>query len=74
MKYTRFTPEKGKIYKNKGGGTFKCLRGFQGNAVMVNVLSGWTFKANGCLEYEDGSIEWDYSTGGHFESLEGVTK
>lgn len=63
----RITPERGKIYRNKGGGKFLCIRGFDGNAVMQNIASGWTFKANGVIQYEDGTIEWDYSTGGHFE-------
>ena len=36
---------------------------------MQNIASGWTFKANGVIQYEDDSVEWDYSTGGHFERL-----
>lgn len=69
MNRTRITPEQGMVYKNKGGGEFLCIKGFAGNAVMQNVASGWTFNANGIILYEDGSIEWDYSTGGHFEQL-----
>lgn len=65
----RITPERGKVYKNKGGGKFLCIRGFDGNAIMQNIASGWTFKANGVIQYEDGAVEWDYSTGGHFERL-----
>lgn len=63
------TPEREKIYKNRGGGEFRCIRGLDGNAVMQNIASGWTFKANRIFQYEDGTIEWDYSTGGHFERL-----
>lgn len=66
MRGKRITPEQGKIYKNKGGGTFLCIRGFGGNAIMSNTASGWTFKAHGVIQYDDGSIEWDYSTEGHF--------
>lgn len=69
MSSKRITPEQGKVYKNKGGGDFLCIRGFNGNAIMQNIASGWTFKANGVVQYEDGSIEWDYSTEEHFESL-----
>lgn len=69
MNGKRITPEQGKVYKNKGGGEFLCIRGFDGNAIMQNIASGWTFKANGVIQYEDGSVEWDYSTGGHFERL-----
>ena len=68
MQGKRITPERGKIYKNKGGGKFFCIRGYRNNAVMQNVASKWTFKATGVIQYEDGTIEWDYSTGGHFNS------
>lgn len=59
--------EIGKTYANKGGGTFRCLR-YEGNNSykMVNVLSGWTFYAHNITMYSNGSIEWDYSTGGYF--------
>ncbi len=66
-KRQRITPEQGKIYTNKGGGEFICLRGYKGDAVMKNTKSGWTFKAHGVQQYENGTIEWDYSTGGHFD-------
>lgn len=65
----RITPEQGKIYRNKGGGEFFCIRSRDNNAVMQNTASGWIFKANGVIQYKDGSIEWDYSTGGHFERM-----
>lgn len=67
MKRTRFTPEAGKTYENEGGGSFHCLSsGPAGEAVMQNVASLWTIDAHGCGIYEDGRIDWDYSTGGHF--------
>jgi len=68
---TKFTPEVGQIYRNQGGGTFRCLEvaGSLGEykAFMQNVKSLWTFLASGCGMYEDGTIDWDYSTGGHFD-------
>lgn len=70
MKGKRITPERGKIYKNKGGGEFLCIRGYDGDAIMQNIASRWTFVAHGIIQYDDDSIEWDYSTGGHFERLE----
>lgn len=69
MSGTRITPKRGKIYKNKGGGEFLCIQEADGSAVMQNIASGWTFKANGVVQYEDGTVEWDYSTEGHFERL-----
>lgn len=65
-----FTPKTGEVYENQGGGTYRCLWGRTGagcrEAKMQNVKSGWTFIAHGCGIYEDGRIDWDYSTGGHF--------
>ena len=65
-KREKFTPKAGEIYRNQGGGTFRCLRsGYStGNATMQNVKSGWTFSAHGCGIYEDGTMDWDYSTSG----------
>lgn len=67
----RFTPEQGHVYENQGGGFYACLKvgGFlpDQSAVMMNVLSHWEFTAHDCGQYEDGKIDWDYSTGGHFK-------
>ena len=67
-----FTPERGKIYKNQGGGTFRCLASSRtaGRATMRNTASGWTFVAHDCGIDPDGTIDWDFSTGGKFEQLE----
>lgn len=71
MKREKFTPKVGSIYRNNGGGTYKCIdtRYFDGEAKMQNTASGWTLNAHGCGIYEDGSIDWDYSTEGHFERI-----
>lgn len=66
----KFTPTEGTEYKNAGGGSFRCLSAGKGlpayYATMQNVASGWTFEAHGCGIYRDGTIDWDYSTGGYF--------
>ena len=70
-KREKFTPEEGATYRNAGGGVFKCIRIiYEGTAIMRNVMSGWTIMAHGCGLYEDGTIDWDYSTGGTFEKEE----
>lgn len=74
MKYStrkQFTPKPGMIYRNNGGGTYKCIETgyFDHGAKMQNTVSGWTLNAHGCGIYEDGSIDWDYSTEGHFEKI-----
>lgn len=64
-----FRPKVGHVYENEGGGSFRCIdlfNFFYNDAVMRNVKSGWTFVAHGVGIYEDGRIDWDYSTGGYF--------
>lgn len=63
----KFNPEQFRSYKNSGGGEYVCLRSDgDGNAIMKNVASRWTFIAHGCGIYPDGTIDWDHSTGGYF--------
>lgn len=69
MKKTRinFTPSIGQVYANEGGGTYECIKiNSNGLPTMRNVASGWTLIAHGIAIYDDGKIDWDYSTGGHF--------
>ena len=54
-----YWPSRGAVYRNHGGGIGVCAR-------MENVESGWTFQANGIHRYPDGSIDWNFSTGGRF--------
>ncbi len=70
MKSKKFRPVIDKVYENKGGGLYRCIYYAADNVpVMQNVNTGWTLKANGICVYEDGKIEWDYSTEGHFEEV-----
>ena len=70
-----FTPVKGEIYRNAGGGRYLCESdGSHEAAWMTNVASGWSFTAKGIVRYENGTIEWDYSTGGQFLPIEGERK
>ena len=74
MARKHFTPERGTIYDNHGGGTFVCVgvpyRCHIGIAArMQNIKSGWTFTARGIHKYEDGTIDWDYSVDGQFKEV-----
>lgn len=75
MSKSNFVPLMLKVYHNKGGGDFKCIgtgvsnRGSYGYR-MQNIKSGWTFLAHGIVQYENGDIEWDFSTGGEFLPIE----
>lgn len=70
-----FTPQPETGYRNQGGGIFDCIGTpdpEHADAVLMrNRASGWTFYAHGIGIYDDGSIDWDYSTDGHFESVRG---
>ena len=35
-------------------------------AYMERVKDGWSLTAHGVIQYADGAIEWNYSTGEHF--------
>lgn len=60
------------IYRNRNGKDYICITPSylpckEGEEKMRNMETGWTFRAHGIILYDDGTIEWDYSTGGHFE-------
>ena len=58
----RIVPTIGKIYTNRGGGEFLCKNVLEnGEAIMIRVSDGWRLRAHGVCQYEDGTIEWDYS-------------
>ena len=64
-----FNPTPDTIYTNKGGGSYICLEAeghFRAKFQRVDKYK-WTFTAHGCQMYDDGTIEWDGSTGGHYE-------
>ena len=67
MKYEpNFIPTPGAVYHNAGGGDFLCIFVQDNRPFFVNVKSGWTFEAHCVNLYENGSIDWNHSTGGHF--------
>lgn len=35
-------------------------------AMVRSTITGWTMIVHGTNMYEDGSIDWDFSTGGHW--------
>lgn len=73
MTRKKFTPARGEVYQNAGGGEFVCLASYPsdapGIAVMQNVKSGWACLCKGCGVYDDGKIDWDYSLDGMFMRL-----
>lgn len=63
-----FDPKPGETYRNQGGGNYICekISVWNGLPRMRNTASGWTFDAHGVGIYDDGTIDWDFSTGGYF--------
>lgn len=69
-KYIKLEP--GRVYRNRNGKDYRCITPSylpcrDGEEKMQNVETGWTFRAHGITIYEDGTIEWDCSSGGYFE-------
>lgn len=57
----------GAAYLNRNGYKYLCKSVCQSNKATFERLSdGWTLIAHGVHFYEDGTIDWDYSTGGYF--------
>jgi len=64
-------PEEGKVYKNRNGWRYLCVgapgpQDTSDAATMQRVTDGWTLKAHNVYQYPDGTIEWDFSTEGHW--------
>ena len=60
-------PVEGRIYMNNNSSAYRCTRRINSEtAVMVRETDGWTLIAHQVRRLENGSIEWDCSTGGHW--------
>ena len=69
---TIFTPKAGQKYLNDNGTVYTCLRSWPGDLpgeAIMQSPGGWTFTAHSCGLYDDGTMDWDYSTGGSFEEV-----
>ncbi len=57
----------GEVYTNRNGSAYRCTSvSGPGRAILERVTDRWTLLTHGITVYEDGTIEWDYSTGGHW--------
>lgn len=80
MRATYIKPEIGQIYTLRGGGKYRCLwvwntdKVEQGecSAVLIRDKDGWKLTVHGVQQNADGTIEWNYSTGGHWTN--GIVK
>ena len=68
----RIIPREGVVYENRNGWRYLCVaspteKDTDDAATMQRVSDGWTLKGHNVYLYPDGSIEWDFSTEGHWE-------
>lgn len=56
----------GAVYRNRNGSDYRCLEVYGGLACMERVTDRWTLIAHGVRQYANGTIEWDYSSGGRW--------
>lgn len=57
----------GKTYENRNGSKYRCVATLgPGKALLERVTDRWSLIAHGITLYDDGMIEWDYSSGGHW--------
>lgn len=67
-------PEIGQTYTLRNGGEYRCLWVWdtdkvhlgECSAVLIRDKDGWKLTAHGVQQNEDGTIEWNYSTNGHW--------
>ena len=54
-----FVPVPGRLYVNRNGCVYKCLRlNADGDPVLMRMDTGWLLTATGCRVYHDGQIDW----------------
>lgn len=57
----------GSVYINRNGSKYLCKAMKEpGCYIMQRIKDDWTLVAHIITQYEDGSIEWDYSTNGYW--------
>ena len=83
MKSERSLLKVGELYElhtdrqDHKGQVLECLRILTDDyyspysAVVRSTITGWTMMVHGTNIYEDGTIDWDFSTNGYF-SIKGV--
>lgn len=76
-------PAVGQIYSNRNGGQYRCTGSAayaddvqrdravalgEHRASMLRLSDGWLVEVHGLHQYEDGTVEWNRSSGGSFQS------
>ena len=72
MEKKYFIPVVNDIYTNRNGSQYRCtdrvtgIRPCETRAYFTRLSDGWSLTAHGPQIYDDGTIEWNYSTGGYW--------
>ena len=72
-----FVPVVNRVYTNRNDKQYRCTGFVEGScpwetvAYFTRLSDGWSLAAHGPQIYEDGTIEWNYSTGGHWAEEKG---
>ena len=72
MERKYFIPVDNRVYTNRNNKQYRCTGFVEGScpwetvAYFTRLSDGWSLTAHGPQIYEDGTIEWNYSTGGHW--------
>ena len=72
MERKYFIPVVNRVYTNRNNKQYCCTGFVEGScpwetvAYFTRLSDGWSLAAHGPQIYEDGTIEWNYSTGGHW--------
>ncbi len=76
-------PVVGQIYSNRNGGQYRCTGNAayaddvqrdsavalgEHRASMIRLTDGWLVEVYGLHQYKDGTVEWNRSGGGSFQS------
>lgn len=71
MESRYFSPIPNKVYSNINGMNYICLasKGQCDGIFQAMTKSKWTFTAHGCHVFDNGKIEWNHSSDGHFEGV-----
>lgn len=65
----------GEAYINRNGRKYLCVAVKEPNCyTMRRIGDDWTLDAHNITRYEDGTIEWDFSSGGYFANQYEVWK
>ena len=82
MNKSYFVPIVGTVYSNRNGAAYRCTGNTvypddvrmestvalgEHCTTMIRLTDGWAIKAHGVHQYEDGTVEWNRSSGGIFQ-------